>query len=175
MNSGLGTDFGEIGFGSRTLHINWKAKPVTAILARATALWLSVFAPAAWAQPSDEKPEKAFWPREVKISEDIKLEQFVEDRERRLSRYSKIWAARVGRYEAASVPGIEISQVVNNGCLVRVLNDDNHKSIFLELTGPDLAKDQRYKVRAERSGIFKYTTVLGAPTTVERWTPVAKP
>jgi hypothetical protein len=51
-----------------------KQKPVTAILARAIALCLSFFDSTS-AQSSDEKPEKAFWPREVKISEDIKLEQ----------------------------------------------------------------------------------------------------
>ena len=49
------------------------------------------------------------------------------------------------------------------------------KRIFLELTGPDFAQGQRYEVRAERSGTFNYTTVLGAPSTVERWTPLAKP
>jgi hypothetical protein len=57
-------------------------------------------------------------------------------------------------------------------------SNDNQKRIFLELTAPDLAKaaeGQRYKVRAERSGIFQYTTVLGAPSTVERWTPLGKP
>jgi hypothetical protein len=51
-----------------------KPKPVAAILARAIALCLWFFDSTS-AQSSDEKPEKAFWPREVKISEDIKLEQ----------------------------------------------------------------------------------------------------
>ena len=83
-------------------------------------------------------------------------------------------ADRIKMYEAATLLEIEISQVLNNGCLARVLND-NHKSIFLELSGPNFAQGQRYKVRAERAGIFKDTTVLGAPTTVERWTPLAKP
>ena len=83
-------------------------------------------------------------------------------------------AERIKRYEAATVLQIEIIQVVNDGCLARVLND-NQKRIFLELTGPDFAQGQRYEVRAERSGTFKYTTVLGAPSTVERWTPLAKP
>jgi hypothetical protein len=202
------------------------------------ALWLSAFGLAAGAQSSDEKPNKAFWPREVKISEDIKLEQktkygvvaakriagsvvkvislesyslriesdgflgtvnvektdfwdrakrtrsaeiertdreqaLVKEREQRQAE-EKIKADRIKTYEAATLLEIEISQVLNDGCLARVLND-NHKSIFLELTGPNFAQGQRYKVRAERSGIFKYTTVLGAPTTVERWTPLAKP
>jgi hypothetical protein len=86
-------------------------------------------------------------------------------------------ADRIKRYEAATVLEIEIIQVVKDGCLARVSND-NHKRIFLELTGSDLARaaeGQRYKVPAEKSGTFKYTTVLGAPSTVERWTPLAKP
>jgi hypothetical protein len=52
-----------------------KQKPLAINLLRIIALWLPVFTPAAWAQPSEEKPEKEFWPREVKISEDIKLEE----------------------------------------------------------------------------------------------------
>ena len=83
-------------------------------------------------------------------------------------------AERVKSYEAASVLQIEIIQVVNDGCLARILND-HQKRIFLELTGPDFAQGQRYEVRAERSGTFKYTSVLGAPSTIERWTPLAKP
>ena len=51
-----------------------KKKPVAAILARAIALCLCFFDSTS-AQASDEKPDKAFWPREVKISDDIKLEQ----------------------------------------------------------------------------------------------------
>ena len=62
-------------------------------------------------------------------------------------------AERIKRYEAATVLQIEIIQVVNDGCLVRVLND-NHKRIFLELTGPNFAQGQRYEVRAEQSGTF---------------------
>jgi hypothetical protein len=50
-----------------------KQKPVAAILARAIAVGLCFFDSAS-AQSSEEKPEKAFWLREVKISEDIKLE-----------------------------------------------------------------------------------------------------
>jgi hypothetical protein len=215
-----------------------KQKPLPINLVQIIALWLSVFAPAAWAQTSEEKPNKVFWPREVKISEEIKLEQktkyglvtakrssgsvvkvislesdslriesdgflgtvnvektdfwdraertksaaiektnreqaLVKEREEREAE-KKMEADRIKRYEAATLLEIEISQVLNNGCLARVLND-NHKSIFLELRGPNFAQGQRYKVRAERSGIFKYTTVLGASSTVERWTPLAKP
>ena len=69
---------------------------------------------------------------------------------------------------------IEITQVLNDGCLATVLNE-NQKKIFLELVGPNFAQGQRYEVRAEQSGVFKYTTVLGASSTVERWTPLAKP
>jgi hypothetical protein len=58
----------------KNLHLLVKQKPVAAILARAIALGLCFFDSTS-AQPSEEKPEKAFWPREVKISEDIKLEQ----------------------------------------------------------------------------------------------------
>jgi hypothetical protein len=214
-----------------------KQKPVTAILARAIAICLCFFDSTS-AQPSEEKPNKAFWPREVKISEDIKLEQktkyglvtvkrssgsvvkvisleadslriesdgffgtlnvektdfwdrakttrsaaiertnreqaLATEREEREAE-EKMKADRIKMYEAATLLEIEISQVLNNGCLARALND-NHKSIFIELRGPNFAQGQRYQVRAERSGIFKYTTVLGAPTTVERWTPLAKP
>jgi hypothetical protein len=51
-----------------------KQKPVAAILARSIALGLCFFDSAS-AQSSEEKPEKAFWPREVKISEEGKVEQ----------------------------------------------------------------------------------------------------
>ena len=198
-----------------------KQKPLAINLLRIIALWLSVFVPAAWAQPSEEKPNKAFWPREVKISEDIKLEQktkyglvtakrssgsvvkvislesdsfkiesggffgtvnvektdfwdraettrsaaiertnreqaLVKEREEREAE-KKMEADRTKRYEAATVPEIEIIQVVKDGCLARVSND-NHKRIFLELTGSDLARaaeGQRYKVRAEQSGTLQ--------------------
>ena len=240
-----------------------KQKPVAAILTRAIALGLCFFDSASaqsneekpekpfWQreikisedikselQASEEKPEKAFWPREVKISEEVKLEQkskygvvnakriagsvvkvvsldsdslriesdgfqgtisvaktdfwdraektrnaaierkkraeeLVREREEQEAE-KKTNAERIKRYKAATVLEIEIIQVVKDGCLARVLND-SHKRIFLELTGPDFAQGQTYKVRAERSGTFNYTTVLGAPSTVERWTPLAKP
>jgi hypothetical protein len=218
-----------------------KQKPLSIKLMRITALCLSVFAPAASAEPSEEKPNKAFWPRQVEISEEIKLEQKTKygvvtakriagsvvkvislesdslriesdgflgtvnvektdfwdraektrnvaiDKEKSQRLLAKeramreavenTKAERAKRYETATVLHIEIIQVVKDGCLATLLND-NHKRIFLELTGPDLAKaaqGQRYEVRAEQSGTFKYTTVLDAPSTVERWTPLAKP
>ena len=82
-------------------------------------------------------------------------------------------AERIKRYEAATILEIEITQVVNDGCLARVLND-NQKRIFRELPGPDFAQGQRYEVRAVQSGTFRYTTVLGASSTIERWTRVAR-
>jgi hypothetical protein len=111
--------------------------------------------------------------RSAAIERQNQEQALVKQREEREAQEKK-WRASMKRYEDAPVLEIEISQVLNNGCLVRVLNDDR-KSIFLELTGPDLAEDQRYKIRAERSGIFKYTTVLGAPKTVERWTSLRMP
>ena len=119
-----------------------------------------------------------FWDRAERtksaaIEKTNREQALVKEREEREAE-KKMEADRIKRYEAATVLEIEISQVLNNGCLARVLND-NHKSIFLELRGPNFAQGQRYKVRAERSGTFKYTTVLGAPSTVERWTPLAKP
>ena len=214
-----------------------KQKPVAAILARAIALCLSFFDSAS-AQSSEEKPDKAFWPREVRISEEVKFEQKTKygivaakriagsvvkvvsldadslriesdrfqgtinvektdfwdraekardtaiDKEKSQRLLAKERAMReavertkvqrIKSYEAVTVLQIEIIQVVKDGCLASVLND-NHKRIFLELTGPDFAQGQRYEVRAERSGTFKYTTVLGAPSTVERWTPLVKP
>jgi hypothetical protein len=214
-----------------------KQKPVVVILGQAIALCLS-FCDSTSAQSNEEKPDKAFWPREVKISEEIKLEQKTkygvvtakriagsvvkvvsldsdslriesdgfqgkisvaktdfwdraekargaaidkEKTQRLLAKeramreaVERTKADRIKAYKAATVLEIEIIQVVKDGCLATVLND-NHKRIFLELTGPDFAQGQRYEVRAERSGTFKYTTVLGAPSTVERWTPVGKP
>ena len=44
-------------------------------LVQIIVLWLSVFDSAAWAQPNDQKPDKAFWPCEVRISEEAKVEQ----------------------------------------------------------------------------------------------------
>ena len=111
--------------------------------------------------------------RSAEIEKTNREQGLVKEREEREAE-KKMEADRIKEYEAATLLEIEINQVLNNGCLARVLNA-NHKSIFLELTGPNLAQGQRYKVRAERSGVFKYTTVLGAPSTVERWTPLAKP
>ena len=222
------------------IHISFVKQKPPAILARAIAICLCFFDSTS-AQSSDAKPNKAFWPREVKISEEVKVEQktkygvvtakriagsvvkvislesdslriesdgflgtvnvektdfwdraettrsaaierttreqaLIKEREEREAE-KKMEADRIKRYEAATVLEIEIIQVVKDGCLARVSND-NQKRIFLELTGSDLARaaeGQRYKVRAERSGTFRYTTVLGAPSTVERWTPLAKP
>jgi hypothetical protein len=215
-----------------------KQKLLVINLVQMVAFWLCVFDPTASAQPSDEKPDRAFWPREVRISEEVKVEQKTKygvvtskrtagsvvkvvsldsdslriasdgfqgtievektdfwDRagkaretaidkqkgERLLAKERAIREAeermrveKIKRYEAATVLQIEITQVLNNGCLARVLND-SQKRIFLELTGPDFVQGQRYEVRAEQSGTFKYTTVLGAPSTIERWTPLAKP
>jgi hypothetical protein len=214
-----------------------KQKPPTAILARVIALSLCVF-DSTTAQPSEERPNKAFWPREVRISEDIKLEQKTkyglvtskrssgsvvkvvgldsdslkiesdgflgrvsvektdfwdraertrsatierQNREQALAKEreeqkaeEKMRVARMKRYEAATVLQIEIIQVLDDGCLARVLND-NHKRIFIELRGPNFAQGQRYEVRAEQWGTFKYTTVLDAPSTIERWAPLARP
>ena len=47
---------------------------LAAILVRAIALGLC-FCGSIFAQSSEEKPEKQFWPREVKISVEVKLEQ----------------------------------------------------------------------------------------------------
>ena len=52
-----------------------KQKPLAINLVQIVALWLCVFDLTASAQPSDEKPDKAFWPREVRISEEVKVEQ----------------------------------------------------------------------------------------------------
>ena len=86
----------------------------------------------------------------------------------------RLKAERIKRYKAATVLEIEITQVLDYGCLATVLND-NRKRIFLEPAGPNFAQGQKYEVRAEQSGVFKYTTVLSAPSTIERWTPLAKP
>jgi hypothetical protein len=55
-------------------------------------------------------------------------------------------------------------QVLDDGCLVRVLNDNY--TIFTELKGSDLAQGQRYELKAEKWGTFKCRTVLGAPSTL---------
>ena len=176
-------------------------KAVAAILTRAIVLSLYFFDSAS-AQSSEEKPEKAFWPREVKISEEVKLEQKTKygvvtakrlagsvvkvvsldsdslriesdgfqgtisvaktdfwdragrtrnaaidkEKSQRLLAKERAMREAVERtkadrkkaYEAATVLEIEIIQVVKDGCLATVLND-NHKRIFLELTGPDFA------------------------------------
>jgi hypothetical protein len=52
-----------------------KQKPLAINLVQIIALWLCVFDPAASAQPNDEKSDKAFWPPEVRISEEVKVEQ----------------------------------------------------------------------------------------------------
>lgn len=190
------------------------------------------------AQPSDEKPNKALWPREVRISEEVKVEQKTKyglvtskrtagsvvkvvsldsdslrierdgfqgtisvektdfwdraekTREAAIDKQKggrllakeraireaeeRLKAERIKRYKAATVLEIEITQVLDYGCLATVLND-NRKRIFLEPAGPNFAQGQKYEVRAEQSGVFNYTTVLSAPSTIERWTPLAKP
>ena len=52
-----------------------KQKPLAINLVQITVFWLCVFGTATLAQASDEKPDKAFWPREVRISEEVKVEQ----------------------------------------------------------------------------------------------------
>jgi hypothetical protein len=83
-------------------------------------------------------------------------------------------AERIKRYEAATILEIEITQVPDYGCLATVLND-NRKRIFLELAGPNFAQVRGMKFERSNLGVFKYTTVLSAPSTIERWTPLAKP
>ena len=205
------------------------------IFARAIALCLC-FVDSTSAQPSDEKPEKAFWPREVKISEDIKLEQKTKyglvtskrssgsvvkvislesdslkiesdvfqgtmsvgktdfwdraekTRDAAIDRRASGYSQRNGRCgkprrerrvrESRGMRTLRCFKSRLFKCSMtdawQVLND-NHKRIFIELRGASLAQGQRYEVRAEQRGTFKYTTVLGAPSTVERWTPLAKP
>ena len=191
-----------------------KQKPPTAILARAIALGLCCFDSTS-AQPSEEKPSKTFWPRQVEISEEVKLEQKTKygvvsakriagsvvkvislesdslriesggflgavnvektdfwhraektrdaaiDKEKSQRLLAKeramreavenTKAERAKRYETATVLHIEIIQVVKDGCLATLLND-NHKRIFLELTGPDLAKLPKVRdMKFERS------------------------
>lgn len=106
-------------------------------------------------------------PKESLLMTAVMAEWLRKIKRNRLGYRTKRRAERIKWYEAATVLQIEIIQVVKDGCLARVLND-NQKRIFLELTGPDFAQGQRYEVRAERSGTFKYATVLGAPSTVER-------
>ena len=86
-------------------------------------------------------------------------------------------AARIKRYQNAAKLVIEIIQVLDDGCLARVLesNASTGKKIFIELRNPNWAEGQRYELRAEQYGTFSYKTVLGAPSTVERWVPVDKP
>ena len=69
-----------------------------------------------------------------------RAEELVREREEREAE-EKTKAERIQRYEAATVLEFEIIQVVKDGCLARVLND-NQKRIFLELTGPDFAQGQ---------------------------------
>jgi hypothetical protein len=57
--------------------------------------------------------------------------------------------ARVKRYEAAALLQIEIIQVLNDGCLARILNE-NGKRIFIKLRGSNLAQGQRYEAKAEQ-------------------------
>jgi hypothetical protein len=82
--------------------------------------------------------------------------------------------ARKRRYEQAVLLQLSIIQVLNDGSLATVLND-NYKTIFIELKGSHLAQGQRYELKAEQWGTFKYRTVLGAPSVVERWAPVDEP
>jgi hypothetical protein len=115
-----------------------------------------------------------FWHRAEQTRDAaIERQKLAKEREEREFE-KKMRAARLQWYEAAPVLQVEIIKVLNDGCLASVLND-NHKRIFIELRGANLAQGQRYGVRAEQRGTFIYTTVLGAPSTVERWTPLAKP
>jgi hypothetical protein len=117
--------------------------------------------------------ERAERTRNVAIERKKRAEQLVRERQDQEAA-EKMKATRLKRYEAAPVLQLEIIQVLNDGCLARVLND-NHKRIFIELRGANLAQGQQYEIRAGRWGTFKYTTVLGAPSTVERWAPLENP
>jgi len=111
--------------------------------------------------------------RDAAIEKQNREQALAKEREEREFE-EKMRAARLQWYEDARVLQLEIIQVLNDGCLARVLNE-NLKRIFIELRGANLAQGQRYEVRAEQKGTFKYTTVLGASSVVERWAPLAKP
>jgi hypothetical protein len=66
-------------------------------LVQIIVLWLSVFDSAAWAQPNDQKPDKAFWPCEVRISEEAKVEQ--------KTKYGVVTSKRTGASELLSSYG----------------------------------------------------------------------
>jgi hypothetical protein len=112
--------------------------------------------------------------RKAAIERQNREKEITKAREQR-EKERKIDAARLEKYENATKLEIEIVQILDEGCLATVLENDNwtRKRIFIELRG-SVAEGQRYEVRAEQSGTFSYKTVLGAPSTVERWTPIMK-
>jgi hypothetical protein len=131
-----------------------------------------------------EVQETDFWERAGKAS-DAAMEQRRRDEEAMKVRDAEEAAARarnaaIQRYKNAEQLEFKITQVLPNGCLAAVWDWNSAlkasfptgKRIFIELTGPGLAEGQKYGLHAERSGTFSYKTVLGAPSTVERWTPV---
>jgi membrane protein involved in colicin uptake len=72
--------------------------------------------------------ERAERTRNAAIETRKRAEEVVREREEREAE-EKTKAERIKRYEAATVLEFEIIQVVKDGCLARVLND-NQKRIF---------------------------------------------
>ena len=58
--------------GNRTSLV--KQKPPAIVFVQILGLWLCVFDPAASGSTKQRKPNKAFWPRDVRISEEVKVE-----------------------------------------------------------------------------------------------------
>ena len=68
---------------------------------------------------------------------------------------------------------IEVLQVLDSGCLALDLDGD-YKRVFIDgLVSGDLAEGQKGVIRAQRDGVFKYTTVQGGSSTIEKWRFVA--
>jgi hypothetical protein len=85
--------------------------------------------------------ERAERTRNAAIERKKRAEELVREREEREAE-EKTKAERIKRYEAATPLQIEITQVLKDGCLARVLSD-NRKLIFIDLRGSDLAQGQR--------------------------------
>ena len=151
-----------------------KQKPVAAILTRAIVLSLCFFDSAS-AQVSEEKPEKALWPREIKISEDIKLElQASEEkpekvfwpREVKISEEVKLeQKTKYGVVTAKRIAGSVVKVISLDSDLLRVESNGFLGTVRVELTDfwaraerakdTTLEREKREKADAKERGEWK--------------------
>ena len=78
-------------------------------------------------------------------------------------------AAKEDRRASSVEKKFEVLQVISGGILCM---DDDSRRFYIEGKWSNMAEGQRYSMRVIRDGVFEYRTVLGAPSTIERYVPL---